>query len=418
MHAVHAAGDALVAISLAGTLFFSVPLDEARSRVALYLLITMLPFALLAPVAGPVLDHFRHGRRYALSATMLLRAALVWAMAGAVDTFTLYPAAFGVLVLSRSYGVARSAAVPRLLPVGMSLVKANARLSLAALALGATVAPIGLGVSRLFGYSASLRLAAAVFLLGTLLAMRLPEQVDSAPDTGPRMPLRRSRRSRRTGLVGAGAEPLRLRLRSLPSVVAALRAAVAVRALVGLLTLFLAFLLRQQGGGNQAVVALVVAATLGSAAGTVLGARLRDRAPDVLLTVVLGAATVSTAAGAVFFSPVVAVAVATSAAMAGSLAKLALDAVLQRDVPERNRSSAFARSETVLQLAWVGGGGVGIALPLVGSLGMAVASAWLAGATVLALLALRRLGSRPARPPGPVPAGREGSPGAGVDTAR
>ena len=39
-------------------------------------------------------------------------------MAGDVDTLTLYPLAFGVLALSRSYGVARSAAVPRLLPPG------------------------------------------------------------------------------------------------------------------------------------------------------------------------------------------------------------------------------------------------------------------------------------------------------------
>jgi hypothetical protein len=41
-----------VAVALAGTLFFSVPIGEARSRVALYLLLTMLPFALLVPVAG------------------------------------------------------------------------------------------------------------------------------------------------------------------------------------------------------------------------------------------------------------------------------------------------------------------------------------------------------------------------------
>jgi hypothetical protein len=64
VHALHAAGDALIAVSLAGTLFFSVPIGEARSRVALYLVLTMLPFALLVPVAGPVLDRFPHGRRW------------------------------------------------------------------------------------------------------------------------------------------------------------------------------------------------------------------------------------------------------------------------------------------------------------------------------------------------------------------
>ena len=74
LHAVSCAGDTLITIGLAGTIFFSVPAGEARGRVALYLLVTMVPFALLAPVVGPLLDRFRHGRRYALAATMLGRA--------------------------------------------------------------------------------------------------------------------------------------------------------------------------------------------------------------------------------------------------------------------------------------------------------------------------------------------------------
>ena len=118
LHALSCAGDTLIAIGLAGTIFFNVPLGEARSKVALYLLITMVPFALLAPVVGPLLDHFRHGRRYALAATMLGRAFLAYVISDNLLGWGLYPAAFGVLALSRAYGVARSAAVPRLLPGG------------------------------------------------------------------------------------------------------------------------------------------------------------------------------------------------------------------------------------------------------------------------------------------------------------
>ena len=81
LHAVSCAGDTLVTIGLAGTIFFAVPAGEARGRVALYLLVTMVPFALLAPVVGPLLDRFRHGRRYALAATMLGRALLAWLIA-------------------------------------------------------------------------------------------------------------------------------------------------------------------------------------------------------------------------------------------------------------------------------------------------------------------------------------------------
>ena len=143
LHAVSCAGDTLITIGLAGTIFFSVPAGEARGRVALYLLVTMVPFALLAPVVGPVLDRFRHGRRYALAATMLGRALLAWLIADNLFGFGLYPAAFGVLALSRAYGVARSAAVPRLLPPGLGLSQAGARASVYGTVAGAIVAPLG-----------------------------------------------------------------------------------------------------------------------------------------------------------------------------------------------------------------------------------------------------------------------------------
>ena len=47
------AGDAFVAVSLAGTIFFSTSVDQARGRVVLFLLVTMAPFAVLAPFIGP-----------------------------------------------------------------------------------------------------------------------------------------------------------------------------------------------------------------------------------------------------------------------------------------------------------------------------------------------------------------------------
>src|SRR5450432_2920096 len=57
-------GDAFVAVALAGTLFFSASVTQARGRVALALIITMAPFALLAPFIGPLLDRVRAGRKY------------------------------------------------------------------------------------------------------------------------------------------------------------------------------------------------------------------------------------------------------------------------------------------------------------------------------------------------------------------
>ncbi len=86
LHAFNAAGDAAVAISLAGTLFFQVPTGEARGQVALFLGLTMLPFAIVAPLIGPFLDRFSHGRRWAIGSTMAVRAFLCWVLATAVAT--------------------------------------------------------------------------------------------------------------------------------------------------------------------------------------------------------------------------------------------------------------------------------------------------------------------------------------------
>ncbi|MEW5532928.1 MFS transporter, partial [Streptomyces virginiae] len=63
---------------------------------------------------------------------------------------------------------------------------------------------------------------------------------------------------------------------------------------------------------------------------------------------------------AVFYSGVFVAVLAATAGFCQALAKLSLDAMIQRDVPEAVRTSAFARSETLLQVAWVLGGAIGI----------------------------------------------------------
>ena len=120
LHFVNLAGDAALTVSLAGTIF-AIPTDEARGQVAQFLLLTMAPFALLAPFIGPLLDRFRHGRRWAIGTTLAVRAFLCWVLADAVasDSAWVFPAALGCLVASKAYGVTRASAVPRLLPAGL-----------------------------------------------------------------------------------------------------------------------------------------------------------------------------------------------------------------------------------------------------------------------------------------------------------
>ena len=148
LHAFNTAGDAAFAVALAGTLFFTVPTAEATGQVTLFLVLTMLPFAVVAPLIGPFLDRFRRGRRWAIGATLAVRAFCCWVLAGAISDSSpppsFYFAALGCLVASKAYGVTRAAAVPRLLPPEFTLVKANSRISLTGTGAGAISAPLAI----------------------------------------------------------------------------------------------------------------------------------------------------------------------------------------------------------------------------------------------------------------------------------
>ncbi|CAM5631308.1 MFS transporter OS=Streptomyces fumanus OX=67302 GN=GCM10018772_30650 PE=4 SV=1 [Streptomyces fumanus] len=93
---------------------------------------------------------------------------------------------------------------------------------------------------------------------------------------------------------------------------------------------------------------------------------------------------------------------AAVAGFAQALAKLSLDVLtVSGTCPSwRCRTSEFARSETLLQVAWVLGGAVGIAMPLNGTLGLAVGAAIVAAGwltTVRGLIASARHGGARAR---------------------
>ncbi|MFE9256791.1 MFS transporter [Streptomyces sp. NPDC006879] len=379
LHAVNGAGDVMITVALASTVFFSVPTDEARGRVALYLAITMAPFTLLAPVIGPLLDRLPHGRRAAMAGAMLARALLALTMSGAVasGSLELYPAALGVLVASKAYGVVRSAVVPRLLPPDFSLVKANSRVTLAGLLATGVAAPIGAGLHHI-GPGWPLYGACAVFCAGTFLAFTLPHKVDEAKGERRARLSTHEERSRKPGLRTVG-----------PSVLCGLWANAAMRGLSGFLIFFLAFLLREEPmAGQSAAVSLGivgVSAGLGNACGTAVGSWLRARAPEVIIATVLCLTLAVAVLVAVFFRAPLTAVLAATAGFCQALAKLSLDALIQRDVPEAVRTSAFARSETLLQMAWVLGGAIGIALPLNGVAGMAVAAAIVAAGAVMAV---------------------------------
>lgn len=278
---------------------------------------------------------------------------------------------------SKSYGVVRSAVVPRLLPPKFSLVKANSRVTLAGLLATGVAAPVGAALN-LIGPQWPLYGACLVFVWGTVAAFTLPHKVDEAKG------------ERRARLSTHEAHSKRPGLRTVSrSVLCGLLANASMRALSGFLIFFLAFLLREHPlAGQSAAVSLGivgVSAGVGNACGTAAGAWLRARAPEAIIAAVLCLTLAVAVLAAVFFSGLFMAVLGATAGFCQALAKLSLDAMIQRDVPESVRTSAFARSETLLQVAWVMGGAIGIVLPLNGVLGMSVAAAIVALGTTMAL---------------------------------
>lgn len=408
LHAFNTAGDAAVAVALAGTLFFAGATSEARSDVAWFLLLTMLPFAIVAPLIGPFLDRFRRGRRWAIGATMAIRAFCCWILAGAVAdeaAATLYPAALGVLVSSKAYGVTRASAVPRLLPPDITLVKANSRISLTGTAGAMLSGPLAAGAA-FFGAEWTCRYAFVVFVIATILAILLPARVDSSAGE-----------EQVDMATMSGAVPGRKNKAIASSVVGALRGNAGLRFLTGFLLMYMAFVLRDppfDGWDSAARSTILLGAVLGSLGagqtlGTAIAAVVRSRAPEAVILVVLVVDAVVVVVCTVVFSIPTAVLVALTAGLCASLGKLSLDALIQRDVPESVRTSVFARSETLMQLSWVVGGFVGILAPLEPArVGLTIASVCLVVWTVFVLQA--RFSSRrskhpraPAQPPDPTP---------------
>jgi MFS family permease len=386
LHAASCAGDTLVTMGLAGTIFFNVPVGEARGRVALYLLITMAPFALLAPVVGPLLDRFRHGRRYALATTMLGRAFLAWLISDYLGGIGLYPAAFGVLALSRAYGVARSAAVPRLLPPGLGLSEAGARASIFGTLAGAAVAPLGVAAFWL-GHAWPLRLASVVFIIGMVIALRLPPKADSEPpEVLPRIFLLPNRES--------------VKVLSGRLVIAVLSGSAILRALYGFLTLFLAFSIRSNDltttlfgahlSQTKALAFAIGALGVGTFVATAIGSRMTIHRPTLLQAGGMIAVTAAALLATVQYNLGFVIVLCLTTAIVSGLAKLAVDASIQEQIPEQVRASAFAHSETLLMLAFVLGGAIGL-FPFPGRVGIGIAAGGLVLATARAVMVAGRL---------------------------
>jgi hypothetical protein len=331
VHMASAAGDALVAIALADSVFLSIPVDQAKIKVALYLALTMAPLAVAAPIMVPLLDRggFRRATSFGASAGRVLAALYA---APRFSTLLLFPSAFVLLVLSKVHAITKNGLTMAYAPSHEGLVKVNARLGRIAVAGATLAAGPGVLLLKLGGSQGVLYLAATAYAITALLNLRLPH-AQAPPVSGDV-----TKTGRVAGLTTAAAGTAVLRGAS------------------GFLLFLMAFALR---GGNQPTywfAVLAGSATVGGFLGDVVAPRLPPaiREEAVVLGALVGAGIGGFLASADFRLLSLAL-FAGLAGMAAEFGRLAFQSLMQRSAPRGSQGRVFVRYEVLFQLAWVVG---------------------------------------------------------------
>ena len=379
-HAVSVCGDACITVSLAGSLFFQSPTSAARGKVLLYLLLTMAPFAVVAPIMGPWLDRQKGGRRMLVIISCAARVVLCLGMAqyiskAAPEGLLVYPLAFGVLIFAKGQGVAKSALVPALVRNDDELVTANSRLALVSVIAAAVGGAPALLVQLLFGADWSLRLAAVVFGIAAVLAIQIP-------------------RTRTRGPADARQERLEREELHTPSIQLGGSAMAVLRASVGFLVFFAAFSLKS----DVVVLGFVGAASMaGNFLGVIAAPQIRkSQREEVIVASALVVPAVFALLGAFVGGGFGFVLTGFAIAIGAGAGRLGFDSLLQRDGPDAARGRAFAKFETRFQIVWVVGAMFGI-IPFAVQAGLFLLAAVLAFAAVSYVAALRAARGREMR---------------------
>ncbi len=390
-HALSVAGDTLLAIALADSLFFDVDPNSARWRVGAYLLLTIAPFAFVAPFLGPWMDRIQGGRRFMIIGSAFVRALVMAVLVFYVQDWPLFPLAFTMLVMGKTYAVAKSAVVPTTVASEEALVRSNSRLAVLSAISGGLAGIPGVLLLRLGGAPWVLGLGVLVFLTAAVFGFKIPST---------RVANQAERAEEREELRGA-------------NILVSSSAMGYLRGVSGFVTMLLAFALRggidpgptaagvelghrvreslgferldlTSGGAppwhfGVALIGVGLGGFLGSGGVPRLRARLREeRILAYALIVLTGLsllAAISTGLAGAFI-------MAFAIALAAQGAKQAFDAIVQRDAPKANLGRTFSRYESRFQLVWVLGAMIPVVIPLparVGYLMVAASAAFVAG---------------------------------------
>jgi MFS family permease len=374
-HCVHAAAETFFTVSMAGSIFFSVSPDAARPRVLLFLVLTLGPFLVMAPLVGPFVDRIRGGLPTTMVATFAVRTLLALLLAQNLRTLWLFPLAFGVLVVAKTYTVSRNALVPTLVDNEQDLVAANARLSRSATFASAVAASIAVWVFAATSGVWTLRVAAVLYVVGAICAWRVRSVTEPLEPVG----------------VDAFVELVQ------PDVSGAVWDMIALRAAIGFALFQFGFSLRAEGAAAWVLGAVIFANGFGGFTGTVVSPWLRKVVSErgMFTLALVGSATMAAICGIVF-TGVTLVATVFVLGLAVSIGRRALDATIQRDAPRARRGQVYASIETWLELAWVGAACLAVALRVETWIGVLSLAGFLV--TVLVIHLRRRRGLEILRP--------------------
>lgn len=334
--AFSSAADAFVAVSLAGSLFFNLSIDAARPRIILYLLLTMAPFAVVAPLLGPFVDRGRGVHKAVIALACLGRALLCLALSFQLRSLALYPLAFSILVLNKTHSVAKSALVPRLVDAPEKLVQNNAVLSRVSVIAGAVGGSIAAGVLTIFGGPAVLMVGAASYALALVMALNIPKPQAVVRLLGTRLIEERELRS--------------------PALVLGVSSMALLRAAVGYFSFFVAFTLKAMGEPTLVFGLVALLGGVGGLLATFVAPSLRRLLIEerIIEAALIFPALVALLApkGLVLGSLLLS---AFALGLSANIGRQSFDSLVQREAPDAERGRTFARLEVRLQLMWVVG---------------------------------------------------------------
>lgn len=330
-------GDTILTVSLAGSIFFSsLDPNAARSKVILFLVLTMAPFAVVAPVLGPALDRTRGGRRLYYILGYFTRALLLFLMIFHYDDIWLYPLAFGCLVLSKGHSIAKSSLLPAMVGDTSELVHANSQLAIIT-ALASIVGAIPAAILKLIPPGTPWQLVAGVivFLVGGVLATQIPKVRTS---TGP-------------------ADPVEVAELAAPTILFAVTGMAVIRGGVGFMTFFAAFWLKGNDAPLYQYGLLLAISAVGGLFGNWIAPYLNRVMQERTMLVASILAPAVAALFAARYGGIEWLCVASlTMAIVSSTGQLAYESIVQKEAPEAARGRNFARFETRFQIVWVLGG--------------------------------------------------------------